>query len=241
MTAAYPGLHRIAESMRGPIQDFANLLRELGGDNVQSLTIFGALAARSFDATRHTARSVVIVQSVDLGMLRRLAEHGARLGKAHISAPFVMTPEYIKESLDTFPLELIEISQNHITLFGEDQFEDLEFADADVRYQCERELKVQLIGMRQGLLAAAGREKALAEIQLSMGENLLRTLRGMLWLKGRKEPQPAGDVVAEVENLVQQKLAGLRNALDPNAEHGWEQFEALYRNVATLGDVVDGW
>jgi hypothetical protein len=241
MTAGIAGLNRIVEPMRAPIQDFANLLRDLGGDNVLALTVFGTLAARSFDATRHTARSVVVVDHVDLSMLRRLAEHGVKLGKAHISAPFVMTPQYIRDSLDTFPLELIEINQNHLTIFGDDYFEDLEFADADVRHQCERELKVMLIGMRQGLLAAAGRDRMLADVQQNMAENLLRTLRGMLWLKGRRDPQPASAVVAEVENLVSQKLASLRHSLDPGVEHTWELFEALYRDVAALGDLVDAW
>jgi hypothetical protein len=35
-------------------------------------------------------------------MLRCLAEHGLKLGKARIAAPLVMTPEYIQRSLDTF-------------------------------------------------------------------------------------------------------------------------------------------
>ena len=31
-------------------------------------------------------------------MLRHLAERGAKLGKAHITAPLIMTPEYVKVS-----------------------------------------------------------------------------------------------------------------------------------------------
>ena len=234
-------MEAIAEPMRPPIRTLADLVRKLAGNHAKSLTLFGAIAAGSFDATRHTVRSVLIVDAVDLSVLRRLAEHGAKLGKAHVSAPLIMTPQYITDSLDTFPLELIEIHQNHITVFGEDHFADLSFDDGHVRLQCERELKVLLIGLRQGLLAAAGREKVLAELEVNMAENLLRTLRGMLWLKGRREAQPATEVIVEVENLVQRKLPGVRAAVDREAAHDWGQFESLYRDVEALGATVDAW
>ena len=231
----------IAEPMRPPIRSLADLVRKLAGNHAKSLTLFGAIAAGSFEATRHTVRSVLIVDAIDLSVLRRLAEHGAKLGKAHVAAPLIQTPKYIADSLDTFPLELIEIHQNHITVFGKDHFEDLSFDDGHVRLQCERELKVLLIGLRQGLLAAAGREKVLAELEVNMAENLLRTLRGMLWLKGRREAQPATEVLVEIENLVQRKLPGVRAAVDREAAHDWSQFESLYRDVEALGETVNAW
>ncbi len=241
MAAIVAGLNRVPETMRAPIQSYAELVREIVGDNARSLALFGSVVARSFDPSRHTAHSVLVVDKVDLRTLRRLAAHGLSLGKSLIAAPLIMTPRYIAASLDTFPLELIEIQQNHLTLFGDDHFHDLNFKDEDVRYQCERELKVLLMGLRQGLLAAAGREKYVAGVQATISEQMVRTLRGMLWLKGRHEGQSAEDVVAEVENLYQLKLPGLRTALDTGAMHSWEQFDQLYSDVDKLGDIVDAW
>jgi hypothetical protein len=184
---------------------------------------------------------VLVVDGVDLHMLRRLAEHGAKLGKSSISAPLIMTPQYIADSLDTFPLELIEIHQNHVPLFGDDHFADLAFQESHIRLQCERELKVLAMGLRQGLLAAAGRERALAEVEKGSAQTVLRTMRGMLWLKDRREAQPALAVVTEVENLLNKKLPGVRTAIDPEAPHGWEQFETLYHDVIALQETVDAW
>lgn len=235
------GWNRVAASMRQPLQRYAELVKELAGSNAKALTLFGAVVAGSFDPSRHTARSVLVVDRVDLSMLRRLAERGVKFGKARIAAPLVMTSSYIKGSLDTFPLELIEIKQQHATVFGNDDFTDLSFEDAHVRLQCERELKTILIGLRQGLLAAAGREKFLGALEMDVAEGLMRTLRGLLWLKGRKEAKPAAEVVTDVEKTVDRKLAGVRTALDPAAHHGWDEFETLYRDVEALGDIANAW
>jgi hypothetical protein len=241
MGVTLAGLDRLTEAMRDPIRRYADLVSELAGANAKALTLFGAIAAGSFDMSRHTARNVLVLGQVDLGMLRRLAEHGKTLGKERIQAPLVMTPEYIKASLDTFPLEFIEIKQQHLTIFGEEYFEGLEFDDVHVRLQCERELKTTLIGLRQGLLAAAGRQKVISALEMDVGEGLMRTLRGMLWLKGKKEGMPGRQVLTEIEKMTERKLSGLHTALDPSAEHGWSEFESLYRDVETLGEIADAW
>jgi hypothetical protein len=227
--------------MRKPLEDYAQLVKELAGANAKALTLFGAIVAGSFNTDRHTARSVLVVNRVDLSMLRSLAQHGMQLGKAKIAAPLIMTPAYIKASLDTFPLELIEIHQQHLTIFGEDHFEDLSFEDVHIRLQCERELKVVLIGLRQGLLAAVGREKFIGALEVDVAEGLTRTLRGLLWLKGQKDGKPAAEVLTEVERIAERKLAGVRTALDPAARHGWDEFESLYSDVEALGEIADAW
>ena len=105
MTAGVEGLDRIIESMRQPIQQYAEQVRALAGDNALALTLFGSIAAGSFDMKRHTARNVLVLQSIDLELLRGLAKHGSKHGKARIAAPLIMTPGYITASLDTFPLQ----------------------------------------------------------------------------------------------------------------------------------------
>ena len=234
-------LDRIVESMRHPITQYAALISDLASDRVLGLTFFGAVVAGVFDPARHTARNVLVMDEIDLSVLKRLAPHGPALGKTAISAPLVMTPPYVETSLDTFPLEFIEIKQMHMTVLGQDLFDSLTFENAHIRLQCERELKVLQMGLRQGLLASAGREECVDALEQDVGEGLLRTLRGMLWLKGMYDSRPAGAVLDEVEKLIDQRLDGVRTALDAKATHGWTAFEQLYRDVERLGEVVNAW
>lgn len=229
------------ESMREPVRRYAETLRELAGDNARSLTLFGAIAAGTFNSRSHTARSVFVVDAVDLEMLRQLARQGPRLGKARIAAPLIMTPEYIEASMDTFPLEFLEIAQHCIRVFGEDHFRELPLQTADMRHQCERELKTILIGMRQALLAAAGRDKALTAVEVDVGERLLRSLRGLLWLHGDTGPKAAMDTVAAIEDGIHRPLPGIRSAIDDRSAHGWDEFKILYADVDALRTHIDAW
>ncbi len=234
-------LDGLMEPLRDPMREYCDLVTRLGGDKVASVTVYGAAVSGAFDATRHNVHSVLVLDGVDLDFLRVLSEHGAKLGKHRIAAPLIMTAAYIDGSLDTFPLELIEIQQMHLTVLGDDPFATLTFEDAHVRLQCERELKTVLIGMRRGLLVAAGRDKFLEAMGIDAAEGLVRTLRGMLWLKGKKESKPSAEVVSAVEELTDLTLDGVRTALDPAGPHGWGEFQKLYRNVEALAEVANAW
>ncbi len=233
------GLDKLTPAMRGPVGEYARLIDELFPSSAKALTCFGRVLTDFFDEHRDTVASVLVVDAIDLDTLKQLAHHGSRLGGLRISAPLIMTPSYIRGSLDTFPLEMLEIQQKHVTLFGEDFFLDLPIEAEHIRLECEREFKGMLIQLRQGLLKAADQEFVLAEIQHGIGESMVRTLRGLLWIKGRKEPVPRDEVIDSAAALTGRKLSGLRPALDAGYEPGWDDFKALYDDVEALSHLAD--
>jgi hypothetical protein len=234
-------IERVVAPMRERVGSYARLIQELFGESGKALTVFGAVLIDGFNVDRDTVRSVLVVERIELSLLRRLADRGAKLGKTGVAAPLIMTPDHIRTSLDTFPLELMEIQQQHVTLFGQDYFNELTFENVHVRLQCERELKRILIGMRQGLLASAGRERLVPMMGKDAADDLVRTLRGLLWLKGHKEFKDAIEVVAQIETLTTRKLPGLRTAVHSAMPAGWKDFDHLYHDVEALGEIVNAW
>jgi hypothetical protein len=239
MSAPLEGLERLSEALRPPVRDYATWLQELGGSRVLALVVYASAAAGTFDPQRDTIRSAVVFEDADLKTLRQVAREGTRLGKHRIAAPLVFTPAFLKDSCDTFPLEFIEIQQQHVTIFGQDYFAPLAFANADIRLQCERELKVIQIGMNQGLLASGGSERTLTKIGRELTEHLVRTLRGVLWLKGQRDGRPATQVVQEIEKLLERSLPGVWGALGQADGTPWQHFSNLYADVQALGQFVD--
>ncbi len=241
MTASMMNSERLADAMREPVRKFVDRVQTLGGMNCLAVIGFGAMATPDFDPARHIARSVLVLEKIDLEMLRELAKDGARLGKAKIAAPLIMTPVYINGSLDTFPLELLEIQQCRVCLVGTDYFADVSFQDTHLRHQCERELKTILIGMRQGILAAAGREKILGAMEGDIAERLMRTLRGLLWLHGQRDFLPAIEVVGQIEQETDRSLPGIRSALQDTRRHDWHDVTCLYDEIDGLKTLADRW
>jgi len=215
-------------------------LREFAKDDALALTAFGGwLVGDPFFADQ-AAASVAVLSHVDLHMLDRLASAGSRLGKHNIRAPLVMTPEYIKSSCDVFPLELIEIQQLHAPLFGDDFFAGCAFQPREVRLQCERELKSELIQLRQGLLAAAGRHALLADLCHACAMRCVRILRGLLLLSGvDPAPQKAADLVHAAAETVGRDLVIVRRSVTSDDRSDFDEFQRIYAEIEALADHVD--
>ena len=223
-------------------QQLAQTLADLAGSDLVGLSAFGGRVVGDpfFEGT--PARSVAVVREIDLKVLDKLASVGARLGKLNLRAPLIMTPAYIASSCDVFPLELLEIQQLHALVFGEDHFAGLAFEAQDVRLQCERELKSELVQLRQGLLAAAGEHKLLAELCLSCAERTVRILRGILHLAQPAETiQPAKELIKRVASITAQPFAALQRLVSSGREVGMAEIEGLYGEVELLASHADAW
>jgi hypothetical protein len=237
MGIASNSLDRVAAQVREPLRRFLAALEQIAGGQPFGFTVFGPTEP----AAGQRIHSVLTVEKIDLPWLRRLATHGAQAHAAHLAAPLVMTPAAIRASLDSFPLELLEIQQQHVTLVGDDLFAELEFQPRDVRLQCERELRAFTLAMRQALLASGGDERVLDDLQQHAGHGLLRVLRGLLWMRGQCSLVPLAEMASSVEAIIGGPLPGVRAALERTDHRGWQQFERLYAEVEALGNASDAW
>lgn len=241
MTIEIKELDKIAESVRDTTQQFAVMLHEHFGNSLLGLTAYGIVMTPGFDKSQHLVRTVAVLERIDLGALRDLSQPGAKFGRRGIAAPIIMSPSYIEDSRDVFPLEFLEISRRHATLWGQDFFGEIQIEAQDVRLQCEREIRTLLIGLRQGVLSLGGSEKRISKLEAAAAESLLRTLLGLLWCQGNGDVELETPLVAAAETLVDRNLPGIGAVLDVKADHGWPQLVALYEDLEALRDFANDW
>lgn len=239
MCDAPKDLDRLSERVRGVVREFSQYLRHTAGDRVLGLSVYGAAAAGTIDLLVQVVHTALVLDVVDLDLLARLAAEGARWDARRVAAPTVFSPASIARSRDTFPLELIEIQQQHVTVLGADHFAPLVFEPTHVRLQCERELKVLEIGLQQGMLVSQGRTESLKILGDDVAERLLRALRGALWLKGTRHALPADQVVEVAQRLFDRPLPGIRGALSGPGPEPWRLVRQLHADIQALGTLVD--
>jgi len=231
-------LEGIAESARPGTQTLAAAVQETLGGDLLGLTVFGSAVTGEF-GPRSRVRSVAVLRQVNLPGLAQLAAQGVRLGKHRVEAPLIVTPQYVRESLDAFPLEFLEIQQVHHTVLGEDIFVDLEFRDEDLRLQCERELKRMLIRLRQGLLASQGKTGQLGALLDDLSGHAVRVLRGVLWHKGDRRPLTPQTVWSQAQRTLDQDLTALARTEAGSASATLEDIERVYSALEKLAERVN--
>ena len=215
-------------------------------DNVHSLYVTGSALTKDFDPKLSDINSVIVLKKMDLKFLELIAPLGKKYGKKRVSAPLIMTPEYIANSLDVFPIEFLNIQILHKAVYGEDSFKDIEIKRDDLRHQCERELKVKLIGLRQGYIASSGDRRILTDGFVNSFSGYIPLFRGIILLLGKEPPKEISDVLNALEEatgvntmVFHEVLREKKERIKLSIEKLNTIFEDYYKSIETLGHIVD--
>ncbi len=187
---------KVSDDAAARFKPFLEELLAEFGNKIDSIYITGSALTKDFDPKLSDINSVLVLKEMDLKILSILAPMGKKYGKKGIAAPLIMTPEYINQSLDVFPIEFLNIQLLHHTVYGKDLFEQLEIKRDDLRHQCERELKVKLIGLRQGYISAAGDRNIIGEKFIRAIASYIPLFRGLIVLFGKTPPHGNEEVVS---------------------------------------------
>jgi hypothetical protein len=230
-------------------EKIAPLLEEIlsqYGEKTHSIHITGTAVTDDFDEKVSDVNSVVVLKQMDLNFLKLLAPLGKKHGKKKVAAPLIMTPEYIHSSLDVFPIEFLNLKHIHATVFGEDIFRDLTIDRLDLRQQCERDLKIKLIGLRQQYVSSQGDQKILSEGLIGAITGYMPLFRGIIALYGKVPPVKQSEVIvmlAEETGIDTRVFKHVLSAKHQQAKLSMDDlhtiFEDYYAVTEKLGNIVD--
>jgi len=235
------GLDPVVAERAGPF--FSEMLRD-PGDIIHSLHLTGSALTEDFDKKTSDINSVVVLKSMELGFLETLAPKGKKYRKSGVASPLIMTPEYVLNSLDVFPIEFLNIRLCHQTVFGGDIFRDMVIKREDLRHQCEREIKVKLIGLRQGYLSSMGDARTLADNFSSSITGHIPLFRGVIELKGGTPPLPAHKVIDTLSQSTGVDCSAFREVLSAKKD-GYKKgsldnlFERYYEATERIKKAID--
>jgi len=172
-------------------------LKQVFGQHLISATLYGSAAGGEYRPGLSDLNILVVVKAEGLADLDRLALFQNQWQKKKVAPPLVVSPQEIDQSLDSFPLEFLNMKLQHRTFFGPDPLAGLAIDRADLRLQCERELRGKLLLLREAVLSSAGREEALRETALVSIKAFVAIFRGVLYLLGQEAgPVPADQVLS---------------------------------------------
>jgi predicted nucleotidyltransferase len=232
----------VAQKIRPFITEITNKYPE----NIHSIHVVGSAVTEDFNEKTSDINSVFVLKQMDLKFIELLAPLGKKYKKKGIAAPLIMTPEYINNSLDVFPMEFLDFKHIHKTVFGEDILSDIEIKLDDLRHQCERELKSKLIGLRQGYISSQGDKKLLVEGFSASINGYMPLFRAIIFLTGRQMPIKKYDVLSTLSfatgintDIFKEILSIKKGTFKPKTDELDTIFEEYYEVTEKIGRLID--
>jgi predicted nucleotidyltransferase len=165
-------------------QDIVKDYQEIFGADLVSIILYGSGARGDYIPKKSDINFLIILSDEGINKLGRALKIVVKWHKRRVSTPLFLTKSYVMTSLDTFPIEFLNLRSAYKLVYGEDILHDLSIDKHFLRLQCERELKGKLLQLRENFLESEGRNRDIVLLIAQSISTFLSLFRGVLFLKG---------------------------------------------------------
>ena len=182
------------------------------GNEFLAAYLTGSVLTQGFDPRHSKINIIVIARALDTEVLDRIRVAMPVTRKAPHFDPLLLTKRQIDNSLDSFPIEWLEMRERHLILEGEDMISTLQVPNTYLRLQCEHELRSKHIRLRQAYLASGRKPLILQEVLKGSASSFATLFRTLLRMRGEPAPAAAVELIEKVADLYRLEAEGLLGA-----------------------------
>jgi predicted nucleotidyltransferase len=150
--------------MEDLVQELGQRLTRDAGDNLQAVVLYGSAVTGEYRKNHSDLNVLVILRRATTADLERLHEPLTWWKRKGFPVPQVFTEEELRASADIFAIELLDMKAHHRMIYGEDFFPSLDVPTRLHKLQVERELRTNLVRLRQGILAVPPKDRVLVSL-----------------------------------------------------------------------------
>lgn len=229
------------------IDEVGRTLAEALGDAALCIGVYGSAAGDDFAAGHSDVNLVIVLSRVTFADLRLIGTTLEReAGDLLFATPLVITPSFLRDARDSFPIEIDDIGARHRVLHGEDLLGGLAVEQTHLRQEAEREARSELLRLR-ALVMHRPPEESLQRALSGLGATIGVIERALLRKSAAAQPLRGATLFAEVERRQGIRLSALARLHEMrDGSESWPTGDALddlvaacLRDVETLVAWVD--
>lgn len=219
------------------LDEFVGKLKGVAGANLESVVLYGSAATGDYQQGFSDFNVLCIVHKLDADALSALRPAITWWREKGQPNPMVFTLEELKRSADVFAIELLDIKARHKVLMGSDHFAALHVPMELHRVEVERELRTNVIRLRELYLAAGTDPKKHLALMSESLSSFATLFRHSLIALG----QPAPETKREIFSAIGQHLNFSTAPFVAVLEAREDRHKAAALNVAeTFRGFLDG-
>jgi len=225
--------NKIPDKLNKQVTLFTEKLRKIFSADLVSIILYGSAASGEFVDRHSNLNFLILLKKFNPAAMK---EAGKIAGKFNAFEPLFLTAEQINNSTDIFPIEFLDMQENYAVVYGQDVLKNISVDTKNLRFQCEHELRVKLILLRQTYFTSNRNKRLLLYTLIRVFTSTLHILRNILRLKGTIPPYRKELIINAVGELLDIDLSAWQKmlAVKNKKEHlNQAEIESLYIKFMT--------
>ncbi|MCA9402558.1 MAG: hypothetical protein KC897_02140 [Candidatus Omnitrophica bacterium] len=189
---------KLPQDVQDKFVPYARELLNLYPGRVRAAAVTGEAAGADYHPRSSQITSVFVFDEVDFQIYHQALKTVAAGVKKGITAPLLLSEQYLKSSLDVFPVEFLDIKEKHILIFGEDLFGGLDIKTEHLRLFCEQQVKGRMIRIRQAYLEVGLQRQGVEAMLKDSLYSLIPVFRNLVRLKGQSPAVNKEEIITQL-------------------------------------------
>lgn len=198
--------------MEQVLNEFVREVQHLYGSDLVAVFLYGSAVTGEHVPGRSDINVAVLLAEVTAAALRKASGKLRGWARQGFATPVFFDVEFLRDALDVFPIELLDMQERHRMLSGPDVLAGLQIDAGALRRQCEQELRGTLLKLRQAYLESSPSPKDLQIVLTAAASGLVVLARTLLHLARADESGGTEAVFRRVETQFGVRVAHLRKA-----------------------------
>ncbi|OGF54215.1 MAG: hypothetical protein A2Z21_06280 [Candidatus Fraserbacteria bacterium RBG_16_55_9] len=203
---------RLDERAEQFIRDFTRQMTDLYGDDLRSVILYGSAAGLHFLPGISDLNLLIVLRGITPARLRQAHDRLRHFRKERLQ-PLFLAPSQLATLADFYPIELLEMKEQHRVLHGEDFLQGVGIPRDQLRLQLISELTGKSLKLRALYLEAGRDTQRLEEILRSVTASFQVLMRTLLRLIDENLPPPSEylEILTQLEERSGLELPGFRD------------------------------
>jgi hypothetical protein len=173
-------------------------LRAAAGSNLVNVTLYGSAVSPDFHNDFSDINLLCVAGDLSAASLDALAPAVSRWTSGGNPAPLFFAKSELERAAAVFPIEMLDIQQQHHTIHGEDVFKDLKVPLDRHKAQLQQELRTKLLLLRQHYLACSNLAGRVRLLMLDSVSNFIVLFRHVLLATGDEPARAKREIVTQL-------------------------------------------
>jgi len=241
-------MSKIPQSPDEIFNDFVYDMKHQFNTDLVSIAVYGSGAKGEYVRKKSDINFLVVLTEDGIKNLSGAFSLVKKWNKRNVAVPLFLTRNYIESSLDSFPIEFLNMKKFHKLVFGEDILSGLKISKQHLRLRCEEQIKGKLLHLREDFLRTLGDKKLLESLLTVTIPTFASLFTALLDYKDIDVPQSKKDTIlltAESFSLNKEIFNGVLAVREKSLKLSKAELVKLTQNyieeIRKLAKIVDKW
>jgi predicted nucleotidyltransferase len=188
-------LLKVPASIQKDLNDFINQLIQLYSNDLVSIIAFGSCVTGNYIEKKSDINLMIVYSDLNIIDLNKVANLSKTWLKKKAFSPRFISLNNLNNSSKFFQIDVLEIKDMHITLFGKDLYNELTVGKKGVHCQLSYEIKAMRMRIKQQFWRSCGDEQLMLRILLERYTSIIHLSRALLFVYDKPIPKNYNDIL----------------------------------------------